>query len=286
MKKLILMVFLMILVTGCVDNKIDSSTDEKFESSINTMKNSLSDEKKKKFETAIHAIADAEFYNTNVFETASNLGGVERKIKDKLHGKTVDEVIAEGDLVIAEQKRREQERTLAEIEEIKTEITKLEEKRSNEEKSREGLKKFIVVRSRFYFQKSTFIGYPIIELTVKNETKHAVSRAYFHGVLASPGRSIPWVKGTFGYGIPGGLEPGEQATWKFTPMSGYWDSAPRDRKDMIFTVTTTCIDGADEKSIYDIEFSESEWDKERFEDLKEKLAKYSSSKVLYSEESK
>ncbi|MCS5422828.1 MULTISPECIES: DUF6694 family lipoprotein [Psychrilyobacter] len=278
MKKLILMIFMMSLITGFAGNKIDSSTDEKFESSINSIKNSLSDEKKKEFEATILSFTSSVIDN-NSFEMAVNPDGVQRKIKDKLHGKTADEVIAQGDLIIAEQKKREQERkrierkqTLAEIEKIKTEITEFEKKQSEVKKE---LKKFIVVRSRFYFQEEIFSDDPIIEVTVKNETKHAVSKAYFHGIIASPGRSIPWLKDTFSCKISGGLQPGERVTFKLSPnMLGDWDNVPKDKEDMILTLTTTRIDGADEKSIYDSDSDSefSEWDNERFEDLKEKLA--------------
>ena len=39
-------------------------------------------------------------------------------------------------------------------------------------------------------------------------------------------------------------------------MFGEWSEAPKDRKDMVLTVSVTRIDGADEKPIYDSEFSE------------------------------
>ena len=58
---------------------------------------------------------------------------------------------------------------------------------------------------------------PIIELTVRNNTGHPVSRAYFEGVLSTPGRSVPWIKDSFNYQISGGLEPNEESTWRLAP---------------------------------------------------------------------
>lgn len=268
MKKLIAMLILVTLVAGCGDKKVDSSTDETLKSSIEAVKSSLNEEKKKEFEDAIQALAFSEI--GNILEAAANPDGMQRKIKDKLNGKTADEIIAEGNRIIAERKKKEKEQALNEIEEINTKIAELEQKRSAAENAKEDLKKFNVVRSRFYFQKSSFMEEAVIELTVKNQTQHAVSRAYFQGVLASPGRSVPWVQDSFNYKISGGLEPGEQVTWKLSPnMFGEWSKAPKDRKDMVLTVSVTRIDGADEKPIYDSEFSK--WDKEKLEELNERL---------------
>lgn len=268
MKKLIVMVALMFLVAGCGDKKVDSTTDESLKSSLEAVKSSLSDEKKKEFEDAIQALAFSEI--GNIFEVAANPDGMQRKIKDKLDGKTANEIIAEGNLIIAERKKKEREQALNEIEETKVKIAELEQKRSAAEKAKEDLKKFNVVRSRFYFQKSSFMEEAVIELTVKNQTQQAVSRAYFQGVLASPGRSVPWVQDSFNYKIAGGLEPGEQVTWKLSPnMFGEWIKAPKDRKDLVLTVTVTRIDGADENPIYDSEFSK--WDKEKLEELNTRL---------------
>lgn len=255
MKKSILVAILAVLVSGCGDKKVDSSTDEKFKSSIEIVKNSLPDEKKQEFEEAVKVLAFSEV--GNLFEAAANPEGVQRKIKDKLHGKTAEEIISEGNLIIAERKKKEREQAVIEIEETKAKIAELENKKSEAEKAKENLQLFKVVRSRLYFQKSLYRDEAVIELTVKNETPHAISRAYFNGVLASPGRSVPWVQDSFNYKISGGLEPGEEVTWKLSPnMFGEWSKAPKDRNDTVLTVTVTRIDGSDEKPIYDSEFSE------------------------------
>jgi hypothetical protein len=268
MKKLLVMAMVAVLVAGCGEKKVDSSSDESLESSLEAVKSSLSDEKKKEFEDAIQALVFSEI--GNIFEAAANPDGMQRKIKDKLDGKTADEIIVEGNRVIAERNKKAREQALNEIEETKMEIAELEQKRSAAENAKESLKKFNVVRSRFYFQKSGYIEQPVIELTVKNQTPHAVSRAYFQGVLASPERSVPWVQDSFNYKIAGGVEPGEQVTWNLSPnIFGEWSKAPKDRKDMVLTVTVTRIDGADENPIYDSEFSK--WDEGKLKELKTRL---------------
>ena len=115
------------------------------------------------------------------------------------------------------------------------------------------LSRFFVERARFYYSKGGFMEEAVIDLSVRNNGDQAVSRAYFHGVLITPGRSIPWVKENFNYEIPGGLEPGESANWKLSPnMFGEWSKAPKDRDDMVLKVTVTRLDGPDGKPIADI----------------------------------
>lgn len=277
MKNISLVVAMMILITGCKEKKVDSTSEESFKNTIETVKESLDTEKKKSFEDAVQAIAMSEI--GNIFEASADPDGIPRRIKDKFDGKTADEIIAEGNRIIVERREKELEQTNIEIVEIQKTISELETKRKKTEQDKEKLKKLRVLRSQFYFSKDTFSVSPIIELTVKNETAFAISRAYFEGVLATPGRSVPWIKDSFNYKISGGLEPGEQATWKLAPnMFGDWADAPKDRNDMVLTVTVYRIDGADEEAIFDSQFSECDIESlqefnERLEELKKTLGK-------------
>ena len=142
--------------------------------------------------------------------------------------------------------------------------------KSNAESSKEKLKNFIVIRSRFFQEEQQYRGkQPIIAITVKNGTNEAVSRAYFEGVLASPRRSLTWHKDTFNYSISGGLEPGEEQSWRLAPnMFSDWGQIEVP-SDAVFTVTVERIDGADGSALYSTtEFTER--DRKRLEELKEK----------------
>jgi uncharacterized protein YgiM (DUF1202 family) len=262
-KKVILMAFLLPIILGCIDKKVDSSTVDSFKSSLKAIEDSLQDdEKKKKFKKAMRALRFSAI--DNKLKVATNHEKLQQKIKDKLNGKTANEIIVEGNSIISEQKKKSK-RTFKEIEEIKIKISELEQKRSEAENT-----KVNVVRSLFYFQENSIFNAPVVELTVKNQTQHALSSISFHGVLKSPGRTIPWVKDSFSYKISGGLEPGEQATWKLAPNRfGKWGKVPKDRKDMVLTVAVTSIYGADELPIYISEFSE--WDKKKLNELKTQL---------------
>lgn len=140
---------------------------------------------------------------------------------------------------------------------------KNKEAKANEDK--EQLKAFQVLRSRFYYEERSNRELPIIEITLRNNTGHPVSRAYFQCALSTPGRSVPWVNGSFNIATRG-IEPGEEVTWKidFATYSK-WAKAPKDRQDMVLTVTVPRIDGRDKKPIFNSKFSKR--DKARLKTL-------------------
>ncbi|MEY8214250.1 MAG: hypothetical protein RPR97_07165 [Colwellia sp.] len=244
------------LLVGCGEKKVDSTSDESLKISISTIKESLTEQKKEEFEKAVKVIAFSGV--TNLFQAAANAEGLQQKMKEKLNGKTADEIIAASNDILAARKVKEREQAAKEIEEIKTDILALEKKKLDAEKVKDDLKKFSVLRSRFYYQKSSYREEAVIELTVKNNTEYAVSRVYFDGVLASQGRSVPWVSDSFNHSIAGGIEPGEEVTWKLTPNRfGTWGKAPKNRDDMLLTVSVNRIDGADKKAIFNSAVSKS-----------------------------
>lgn len=255
-------VLLMLALYGCADPKVDTSSDEKMKTSIEKVRQSLPQEKRADFDRALQLLALNQIDLSNLFATGSTGADLTAaKMKDAINGKTGPEIIAEAQKIEAQ--RKEQERVQA-----LTEIKELEDKKVKAAEARTHLAKFEVVRSRFYKQKRDFLGAePIIELTVRNGTGQAVSRAYFVGTLASPNRSVPWLKDEFNYSISGGMEPGEEAHWKLSPnMFSNWGKVDAPA-DAIFTVTVEQVDGADGKPLFSVrEFSER--DAERLEKLK------------------
>lgn len=237
--------------------KIDGSSDQAFTKSAESIKASLSEEKKEEFEKAVMAVA---FDGANLFEFAADADGARRRMRDRLNGKSADDIIEAA-------KRIQSERTEAQANQIAGEIRELEQKQAATEQAKESLQAFKIERSRFYFAESGFSTGPVIEISVTNNTSSAVSRAYFRGVLATHGRSVPWVEDDFNYEISGGLEPGESQTWKLSPnMFGAWGKAPKDRNDMVFTATVVRIDGPDGEALIDADFSDG--DAKRLRELK------------------
>jgi len=235
-------------LSSCKKNpKIDGSSDEAFKKSAETLKATLSAEKKEEFDRAVMAVA---FDGSNLLEIAADADGVKRRMRDRLNGKSAVEIIEAA-------KKIQSKRAEDQSDQISSEIRELEQKKAAAEGAKKALQAFKIERSRFYFAESGFSTGPVIEISVINNTKSAVSRAYFHGVLATPGRSVPWVEDEFSYEISGGLEPGESQTWKLSPnMFGAWSKAPKDRNDMVFTATVVRIDGSDGEALINADFSE------------------------------
>lgn len=248
------LLIIVVLLMGCSKQTVDATTDESMKSSIEKVREGLPTSKRAEFDEAIQLLAFSQISLKSLFaEGATGAGNIKGKMKDAVHGKTGNQIIAEANQIKIEREQKQKEQAIQEIKE-------LEEKKQNTSKAREQLKKFEVLRSRFYKKKKQYLGeQTIIEITVKNGTPYPVSRAYFNGILASPNRSVPWHEDSFNYSISGGLEPGEEASWSLAPnMFSGWGIAET-HKDAVFTVTVERLDGADGEAIISAnEFGERE----------------------------
>lgn len=265
MRQKLLFLALVLLLAGCSDPKIDASSDEAMEKSVEEIRKDLPKDRKKAFDEALQIVALRDLDLKDLFE--DGMLGTKKstaKIREALDGKTGEEVIAEAEKVKKEREKRAKEGALQKVAE-------LEAKKEKAEKAKKHLARFTVISARFYKQERKYLGEePIIELTVKNGTPHAVSRAYFKGTLASPNRSVPWLVDTFNYEISGGLEPGEEATWSLVPnIFSEWGKVTI-QPDAVFTVEVEQLDGPDGRPL----FSAREFTKSDEKILNELLAKY------------
>ncbi|PTN09717.1 DUF6694 family lipoprotein [Mangrovibacterium marinum] len=260
MKKTIFLLLITLLLASCT-KKIDGTSEEAMKESIEKVKSSLDDKDKKEFEEALQII----MLNGVDFSNLLSENGVKETVGDirnKLNGMTASDVIKEGERIKVEIELKKKQQA-------KDEIIELYAKKEKAEQAKHELDKFKVKRSRFYKRKqgTYFITEePIIELTVFNGTEHAVSRAYFTGILSSPNRSVPWLKDDFNYQIAGGLEPGEEVTWRLAPNSfGEWGTVDAP-KDAILIVEVKKLDGADGETLFSVDDFD-EYDKDRLEEL-------------------
>lgn len=92
---MVLLLFTLFLLVSCSPKTIDSTTDESFKSSIKAMKESLSEEESDHFGHSLFLIASdhPKLWPT---EATVNTEKALLKIKDDLHGKTVDDINAQG----------------------------------------------------------------------------------------------------------------------------------------------------------------------------------------------
>ncbi|MTD40480.1 hypothetical protein GIX45_18010 [Erwinia sp. CPCC 100877] len=266
MKKILAVSMLALLLTGCDKPTIDTTSDESMKASIAKVRESLPEDKRAEFDNAINVVAFNKVDWADIMKNGldGNKEDFDKKMREPFAGKTGEEIISYAKQVTAEREARQKEQAILEIKE-------LEAKKLNADKTIEELKKFEIIKSRFSKEKQQYgRDQPVIRLVVKNNTNHPISRAFFHGIIASEGRSVPWFEDDFNYVISGGLEPGEQAEWALAPdMFSEWGevNAP---SDAVFTVTVQRLDGADKKPIFDAS-SFTEKDKARLDDLKQRF---------------
>ncbi|WP_084330478.1 DUF6694 family lipoprotein [Castellaniella defragrans] len=264
------------LVASCTEHRIDTSSDENMKTSVAKVRDALPSDQRTAFDDAIKTLVANSIDVKHIFasalagETAQDLAidDFQQRMKSEISGKTGPEVIAYADEVRLKREAQAKTQALEEIDELQA-------KRRTAEEAKKDLANFIVLRSRFYKEPKRYSSdQPIIEMTVRNDTSHPISRAYFRGILASPDRAVPWLQETFNYKISGGLEPGEEATWSLAPNQfGEWGKV-KSPADAVLTVTVTRLDGADEKALFSTD-SFSERDEERLDQLLKRYGKSS-----------
>ena len=262
--KSLLLLASIFFIQGCggSSNTVDGSSEEAMKASIERIKESLDEEQKEEFEKAVMLLA---FDGAKLFQLGSDKNAAEKMMREKLGGKTASQIIEEAKTIRKDREADQRKQMEAEFADLKAKFADLEQ-------AKEDLAKFVVKDSRFYFSEGGFMQEPIIDITVENQMPMAVSRAYFKGVLATPGREVPWVEEDFNYSIGGGVEPGEEQTWNLSPnMFGGWGKAPKDRNDMVLTVEVVRVDGADGEPMVDATVTEREQD--RYEELKRLLGR-------------
>ncbi|EKB5404220.1 hypothetical protein OOP60_004669 [Salmonella enterica] len=271
MKKFLAISALAMVLVGCDQPIIDTTSDASIKESIAKVRESLPENKKTDFDNAIKVtvFSNIDFADLMKSGLSGNQDEINKKILEPLSGKTGDEVISYANQVVADREMKQKEQALQEIKE-------LEERKDEATKAVEELKKFEVIKSRFSMEKESYgRDQPIITLVVKNNTNKPVARAYFHGVIASKERAVPWLEKDFNYEISGGIEPGEQVEWNLAPNKfSEWGKVDAP-SDAILTVTVVRLDGADNKPIFDATTFSAK-DQDRLEKLKKDFDNFKS----------
>ncbi|QEI06860.1 hypothetical protein FXN63_14215 [Pigmentiphaga aceris] len=242
----ILSLLFVFMLSACTETRLDGSSDASLRSSVAKMRGSISADKRAQFD---HALLSIGFGSINLklldkvgTPEAANIG-LSPSVLLALDGKNVAEVLATAEEITA--RRKEVEKIIG-----LDNISRLQQKKERHEAALAQLALFEVSKASFKLLPQRYgRPKPLIEMTVTNRTNHAISRAYFEGTVKSPGRSVPWIKEEFNYSIPGGLEPGETVSWSLAPNEyGPWGKTEVPA-DAIMTVTTTQLDGPDNKTI-------------------------------------
>ncbi|MEB4589992.1 DUF6694 family lipoprotein [Candidatus Thiothrix sp. Deng01] len=232
------------MLHGCGEPRIDSTSDDAFKSSLSSVRASMTADQQKELDHEITSMIIGSV--GDLFSRNDSQQSKFSELKTRLDGKTGKEALEEFKLMRIASIDKEKSIKDKEITDLKRKSSELAQRIAQAASAKTSLEKFKVLSSSFYFDKNSLLHDAIIEVTVKNDTSTPVATVYFSCTLSSPGRSVPWVSDDLVYQIPGGIEPGEQATWKLSPnMFSQWGNAPRDRNDLAIAITPYRLDGGD-----------------------------------------
>lgn len=97
MKKAVAVILLAFALTGCGEPKIDGSSEQAFQTSMQKVRDSLAEDKRAAFNDAIQVIAFSQVSMKELMQAGSGDEGghalIDKKIKGALAGKTGEEVI-------------------------------------------------------------------------------------------------------------------------------------------------------------------------------------------------
>ena len=235
-----------LVLVGCSDPKVDTSSMPAAVVSIEKVRESLPTYKRDEFDTALKIIAMSSFNGIDLFNPQRmNAAEIAESANAYMHGLTGDEIIERADKMLRQRRAREREQALRTL-------NRLEAKQDSAQRAQEHLAQISIDNARYYISTSPYGALePVIELTVTNGSEHAVAELMLHGVLKSPNREVAWVDETFYYAISGGLAPGESATWSLAPNRfGPWgnDQIPR---NAVLTLTLLGVNNSEGEPLWD-----------------------------------
>lgn len=251
--------------------KLDLSSKEKFEQSVDDMRKGLSPEENDRLSKAFASILLGDALESGGLLKLAAAGNdpfaIILKYKAQLDGKTTTEIIAFADERTKERVARQQASLDAQIAAINTELAA---DAKTEAEVRNTLATVAIADPRY--ETGNFGG--IVSFTIKNNGKIPLKQIDLRGTLTSPGRTIPWVDESFSHLLTGGLEPGESRSLRLGMSSMKWsDDVFSKRADLILTLQLEDFQGADGKSARKNSLQKIESLKEKLKSLSEQRAK-------------
>ena len=258
-----------LVLSACGEPTADTRSADAFETSLDRMRADLAPEDLDRFNDAVSTVLLSSFSDgdeeSNGFAALARMAALAddpdqflERAAPYLDGKTALQIMQEADRRTLVRLERQlaalmdtREANLAELAEImaqQAEEAALDEAEAARiAAAREVVAQISIDRARYYWEERGYMNQALIGLRITNQTEHAVRTVYIHGLLETPGRSVPWVDGSFNYEFPGGLEPGEQQTLTLRPNQfGEWGNRDlQARDDLVLTLRATDFAGPD-----------------------------------------
>ncbi|SNY96541.1 DUF6694 family lipoprotein [Halomonas sp. hl-4] len=253
----------MIMLAGCSEPKIDTSSMPAAVVSVEKVRESLPTYKRDEFDQALTIMAMSSFSGIDILNPRPmNAAEIAESANAYMHGLTGDEAIEKANEMLRNRRARERNQALAIL-------SRLEEKQANAKHDRQQRERITIDSADFYMSTSPYGALePIIELEVTNGPDERIVELSLRGVVTSPNHEAPWVDESFYYVIPDGLEPGESAKWSLAPNRfGPWGNQDiPDNAELAITIES--VHGDDGNALWD-SAPLSERQRERLDELRD-----------------
>ncbi|MGK0183798.1 MAG: hypothetical protein ACI9YB_003118 [Halioglobus sp.] len=120
-----------------------------------------------------------------------------------------------------------------ELKKIMSRFQNLKDKQKQHQFGQKVISKLTIKDSDFYWKEGDWFETPVIDFWLKNDSEIPIKSVYYHGVVQSPNRTVPWISENFNHSITGGLESGEETHILLEPnkFSAWGDPSARNRND-------------------------------------------------------
>lgn len=214
-------------VSGCGPVTLETSSVEKLESSLATLREEAELEQRRLFDQALEYLVGSAA--TISAEDGSAHPELVLAVYEPLSGMTADGIIAEA------RRRR--------LDEVRAAVATLEQQKTGSDEARAELEKFRLVKSRVYKINRGFLEWPVIEFKAENGTDSTVWLIRFRAALLQPGEDEPWLVEEFDHVVLNGLAPGEGDLWRIEPEQQEWVQLIDPHPDFTFSLEIMRLEG-------------------------------------------
>jgi hypothetical protein len=202
------------LALGACEARVSTQNPKAYADSVKSMMEKMTSDQQSEFKSALIAIAgDTADPEASFLASTEVTSPLFLAAADKIKGKTAAQILKLG---------YQTELNLLE-KEIADDLGAMQRIKAERQKYGSIFDNIHIDSARYHLDNNGFMTVPVISFAIANGSKIAVKQVYLHGILTSPGRSIPWVSADLNYEFPGGLEPGETKALDLQPNPfGEW----------------------------------------------------------------
>jgi hypothetical protein len=227
---------------GCGPPRVDATTGETYEDSLQRVRDALPEDRRAGFDRAVVAIL-ADRVNLESLQQGRAAEDPGAHARHSLSGRTAEEIFEEAARLDAASKR------LARAG-VEREIGALVARQESAFAARAALKRFEVNDARFAGRADSR-SQPPIRVRVANGTGYRVTRLHLEVSVERPGRQAPWLSEEVSFTPQVAIEPGASASWTLEPgVLRTWGTVAVPA-DAVPRITVMAVEGPDRQPLLD-----------------------------------